>query len=375
MASKVGLYHCPEYDPQKIESILEEAFAENPEWLDGIKAGSRVFLKANLLLKKKPAEAVTTHPALVEAVSRILRKRGARVCIGDSPGGPYLLSRLKSIYRVCGMEEAARRSDAELNLDLSERHVSFPDGKVAKAFDLITPVVEADIVISLPKLKTHQMTKFTGAVKNHFGIIPGLKKADYHIKMPELLDFSEVLVDLALCVKAHLHIMDGIVGMQGHGPSAGDPVQVGAILISQDPFALDVAALELVKIPPQSVPTVLCAGKRGLAGSLQDVELVGRELSQWRVPPFVAPSIRNNARFLVVPEFIHRALRPKPHFLKEKCVRCGECVTCCPAKALIIENGPPQVDLEACIRCFCCQELCPQKAVIVKRHPVGRLLE
>lgn len=374
MQSKVGLYHCAKYDPSLIEELLEKAFSEQPQWLAAIKPNQKVFLKLNLLLKKKPAEAVTTHPALVEAVTRILQRRGAQVTIGDSPGGPYLASRMKNIYKACGIEEIAQRTGAQLNFDLSERHVSFPQGKVAKAFDLITPVVEADIVISLPKLKTHQMTKYTGAVKNHFGTIPGLKKADYHIKMPELLDFSEMLVDLALCVKPQLHIMDGIVGMQGHGPSAGEPVQVGALLVSTDPFALDVTALELVKISPHTVPTVVCAQQRGLVSSLLEIEVIGSPWETWKLQPFVAPSVRSHARFPIVPEFIHRSLRPRPHFVVDKCVRCGDCVACCPAKALVIKGGPPQLDLNACIRCFCCQELCPQKAVVVKRNPLGRFL-
>lgn len=375
MQSKVGLYHCVKYDPDLIEEVLEKAFAVNPQWLDSVKPNHKVFLKLNLLLKKKPAEAVTTHPAVIEAVTRILQRRGAQVIIGDSPGGPYLASRMRSIYRVCGIEEVALRTGAQLNLDLSEQHVVFPQGKAAKAFDLITPVVEADFIISLPKLKTHQMTKYTGAVKNHFGTIPGLKKADYHIKMPELLIFSEMLVDLALCVKPQLHIMDGIVGMQGHGPSAGDPVQVGAILVSTDPFALDVTALELVKIPPLTVPTVVCAQRRGLVSSLQEIEVVGSTLEEWNLKPFQAPSVRNHARFPIVPEFLHRSLRPRPHFLADKCVRCGDCVACCPAKALVIKDGLPQFDTTTCIRCFCCQELCPQKAVVIKRNPLGRFLD
>jgi len=166
LVSKVGLYHCLEYDSVKIENILEEAFARQPEWLAAIQPQMTVFLKLNLLLKKRPEEAVTTHPALLEAVVRILQKRGARVIMGDSPGGPYLLSRMKNIYKACGIEEVAEKTGAELNLDLSERHVSYGAGQVAKAFDLITPVVEADAVISLPKLKTHQSPKFPGTGKN-----------------------------------------------------------------------------------------------------------------------------------------------------------------------------------------------------------------
>lgn len=371
---KVGLYHCDTYDPKVIENLLEKSLQEQPEWLDNLKPNMKVLLKLNLLLKKKPEEAALTHPALVEAMASILIKRGAKVIICDSPGGPYNAARLKAIYRAIGLEEVAARTGAELNYDLREQHIEFPEGHVLKAFDLLSPIVEADLVINLPKLKTHQMTKYTGAVKNLFGSIPGLKKADYHLKMPALDSFCGMLVDLALCVKPQLHIMDGIVAMEGHGPSAGNPVAVGAILVSQDPFALDVAALELVKIPPRTVPTVNVAKKRGLVSSLEEIEIVGSPLEEWNIVPLVAPKIGDYARFSQVPEFVERALRPKPKFVAAKCVGCGECVRCCPAEAMVIKDGLPQVDLDLCIRCFCCQELCPQKAVVVKRNPLGRFL-
>ena len=324
-------------------------------------------------MKKKPEEAVTTHPAVVEAVARLLRDRDAIVIIGDSPGGPYLPGRLKSIYRVCGIEGVALRTGAILNYDVSETVVSFPEGRVTRSFHVINPVLEADYVISLSKLKTHVMTKFTGAAKNLFGTIPGLRKADYHLKMPRVNDFSEMLIDLALCVKPALNIMDGIVAMEGKGPSGGKPRQVGALLVSDDPFALDVVALNLVGIPPETVPTVARAKARGLVYDLSQVEIYG-DLSQWSIKPFEAPKISGNVKF-PVPDLITSALRPKPVFLRDMCVGCGDCVANCPPQALKIKDGYPSVSLEKCIRCFCCQELCPRKAVEIKRNPLGRLLE
>lgn len=375
MPSLVGLYRCEKYDPIYIEEVLESAFEANQQWLSDIKQGTTVFLKLNLLLKKKPEEAVTTHPALIEALVRILQKKGAIITLGDSPGGPYLPSRLKSIYRTCGIEKVAEKTGAELNYDVEETHVPFPEGKVSKSFQIISPVLKADKVISLPKLKTHMMTKYTGAVKNQFGVIPGLKKADYHLKMHKIEAFSNMLIDLSLCVNPALHIMDAVIGMEGNGPSGGIPRKVGALIISSDPFALDVAALKLVKIRADLVPTVKGAVSRGLVGTMRQVAITGNSMEEWDIPPFLVPKISDNVRF-PIPEFITRPLRPKPYFLADKCIECGDCADNCPPRALrLTGQGKPQLDLKSCIRCFCCQELCPKQAVVVKRNPLGRILE
>lgn len=373
MKKKVGIYSCQTYDVKLIEEILERALQDNTEWLKEIKQGTTVFLKLNLLLKKKPEEAVTTHPALVEAVVRVLQKRGARVIIGDSPGGPYIETRLRNIYRVSGLKSVADKTGAELNEDVGEVQVAFPEGEVSKSFPLMAPLISADFVISLPKLKTHMMTKYTGAVKNLFGTIPGLKKVDYHLKMPKLQNFCDMLIDLALCIKPVLHIMDAVWGMEGNGPSGGNPRKIGAVLISQDPFALDVAALSLVGIEPLTVPTVERAKLRGLPASLDEFELVGDSLDNLKIRGFLTPKISGNVNF-PVPEFINRFLRPKPVFIKEKCRLCGECVQNCPPKALVLGKNIPEVNLALCIRCFCCQELCPHRAVVIKRNLLGNFL-
>jgi uncharacterized protein (DUF362 family) len=357
---------CNEYNVEKIRAILEEVFASNPSWLDGFTPGSKVFLKLNLILKREPQGAATTHPALVEAVVRFFQDRQMTVIIGDSPGGPYIVSLLKSVYKGCGIEEVARRTGAILNYDVTEKTMGFPSGKVAKSIPVISPVVDVDKVVSMPKLKTHMMMKYTGAVKNLFGVIPGMKKPDYHLKMPVVQDFADLLIDIALCVKPSLHIMDGIVGMEGHGPSRGEVRDVGALLISDDPFAMDVVATSLVGIDPYSVPTIAGSLQRGLVGDLSEIDVWGKQLADWHVRPFNTPKIKDKVNF-PIPEFMSNLIRPRPVFLKEKCAACGECVRYCPPKALSLKEGAPVVDLKVCIRCFCCQELCPKGAVKVRR--------
>ena len=370
MKSKVGLFSCNTYDPLLIQETLEEAFAKNPEWLKDFN-GKKVYLKLNLLMKKKPEDAVTTNPAVVEAVVRILQNLKAEVTIGDSPGGPYIPASLKSIYRVCGIEKVAESTGANLNYDVSEEKVAFMAGKVVKSFVLTSPVMAADKVISISKLKTHMMAKYTGAVKNLFGTIPGLNKVGYHLRMPNVDDFCDMLVDLALCVYPSLNIMDAITAMEGDGPSAGQPRQVGALLVSADPFALDVAALSLVKIEPGTVPTVARAKIRGLAARLEDIEIVGDTLGDLQIEGFKTPKIKGHVRF-PIPDILERAIRPRPVFIRSKCLGCGDCAVNCPPGAIKLEQGFPNVDLTACIRCFCCHELCPHNAIEIKRSLFAR---
>jgi len=372
-------YRCEEYSLAKIEYLIEKSISD----LGGIEKfvlhGERIFLKMNLLMKKKPEEAVTTHPLVVEAVVNILQRAGAEVTLGDSPGGPFTAGSLQRIYRATGMEAVALKTGAKLNFDTSEVEVSFPEGKLVKRFTLCRAMVEADKLVSLSKLKTHQMMRYTGAVKVLFGAIPGLLKVEFHMKMPALQDFADMLVDLALCVKPVLHVIDGIVGMEGHGPSSGDPRFAGSIFVGTDPFALDWAALRLMNIEPLSVPTVRSAWTRGIFREESEPFWLGDELIPVE-PPFVAPEIHNQVRFrlfkkVFLPTFITESLRPKPEFSREICVGCGDCARNCPPQVITLVNNFPEVDLNNCIRCFCCQELCPHKAVRVRRSILGRLMK
>jgi len=370
--AKVAIVNCLEYNIEQVTEQLTRGLGLIGGWEQFIKPGDKVFLKLNLLMKKRPEEAVTTHPVLVEAVTKKLLELGTQVVIGDSPGGPFTVWSLKSIYKAAGIEEVARRTGAQLNYDTTGVNVAFPQGKIIKNFQLCKAMVEGVKIISLSKLKTHQMTKFTGAVKVLFGAVPGLQKAEYHLKMPKVSDFCDMLIDLVLCVNPVLHIMDGIVGMEGHGPSAGSPRKVGKLIISTNPFALDWAALDVVGIKQTTVPTVNQALKRGIYPGPDKGDFVGDSIEPL-TPPFKAPEISGEVRF-PVPGFISDYLRPKPVFSPEICIGCGECTRHCPPKALVLENNFPKLNLAQCIRCFCCQELCPHKAVQVKRSALGKLL-
>ncbi|MDK2823375.1 MAG: hypothetical protein PWQ67_279 [Clostridia bacterium] len=370
--SKVAVINCTEYEFDKVSMEFKRGISLLGGWQQYIKPGDKVFLKLNLLMKKRPEEAVTTHPVVVEAVTKELLALGARVIIGDSPGGPFTVRALQNIYKATGIQEVAEKTGAELNFNVEGLDVRFPEGKIIKKFHLCKAMVEADKIISISKLKTHQMTKFTGAVKVLFGAIPGLNKAEYHLKMPNINDFSNMLIDLALCVNPVLHIMDGIVGMEGHGPSAGNPRQVGKLFLSTNPFALDWVALHVVGIRPKTIPTVSLAAKRNIYHGPDNGDFIGDKIETIN-PPFNAPEISGEVKF-PLPKFISDYLRPKPMFSPEVCIGCGQCAQHCPPKAIKIRNNFPDLNLQECIRCFCCQELCPHKAVEIKRSFLSKLL-
>ena len=369
MPAKVILKYCPDYT-MNVEQHLREGLSELGGMSAFVKPGQKVLLKVNLLMKKRPEEAVTTHPSVVEAVVHLVQEAGGIPIIGDSPGGPYTVNALRAIYARSGLSEVAERTGAILNEDVGQTTIQCPEGKLVRSLTLTNCVLEADVVIPLSKLKTHGMMTFTGGVKILFGVIPGLLKAEYHLKMFKVQDFADLLVDIATYVKPALSIMDGVVGMEGDGPSAGKPRNIGALILSTDPFALDVVAADLIGLKPEKVPTIMAARLRGLTSRLNELQLTGDSRTLWRIQGFVIPKAVS-ANFLdmsplprSVNTFILNRVRPRPIFEHATCVGCSDCANNCPAKAITMnEQQRPVVDLEGCIRCFCCQELCPHQSV------------
>ena len=379
--NRVAIQQCRTYHPQTVYESIQSTVKALGGLSTFISPGQRVFIKPNLLMGKHPEEAVTTHPSVVAAVARLVNEIGAHPVIGDSPGGPFNPTLLKSLYRKTGMMDAARETGAELNYDTSEVEVDNPSGKILKSFTVCQAMVKADAIIALPKLKTHGMMTYTGAVKLMFGAVPGMKKIEYHYRLPDVASFAEALIDIILWARPALQIMDGVVGMEGAGPSGGTPREVGIIAASANPFSLDAVCCHLAGIPLQRVPTVAEAIDRGLPGaSLQQVKL-GQPVDRFILGrPFELPPSAAGVDFSShLPGFLgawlKKALRPRPEFVPKTCTGCSHCVEHCPSKALTIAKGQvPTVDLDTCIRCFCCQELCPQQAVTIRRSPLARLI-
>ena len=347
------------------------------------KPGMHVLLKPNLLSKHAPGAAVTTHPDVLEGVILALQKRGVNeITVADSPGGPYTKAGLSSLYKTCGLTAVCEETGAELYTDFEsgERAVN---GALVKRFTLLKPVLNCDYLLNLPKFKTHVLTGLSGAVKNLFGCVPGMAKAEFHMRFSEREHFGQMLVDLCECVKPNLTLVDGLLGMEGDGPAGGEAREVGLLLAGTDPYSLDLAICRYMGLPPSRVPTLSAAAKNGLAAeSFDESLLLGSEAAKEPVPNFKAPrSYTGRVDFSnQLPAFLQplmvwgvNLVSPRPVVNKKKCIGCGKCAEACPAKVISLENSKAHIHKKNCIRCFCCHEMCPVKAIDLRRVPLFRL--
>lgn len=379
--SLVVLVPCGSYDRETVAAAVRRGMELAEQ--DGPAAGpdEKILIKPNLLRGAAPEKAVTTHPSVLAGVIRYLQETGRmNLSYGDSPAlmAPDRAAKesgLAEIAESCGIPEADFTSCVR---------VENAAGHVAKELHLSKAVADCDAVISVCKMKTHAMMRITGGVKNGYGYIQGRNKTVGHMKYPNYDRFAAMLADINLYVKPRLHVMDGIVAMEGNGPASGDPVRMGLLLFSKDPVAMDSVFCRLVRLDPKLVATNTIGERYGLGtwreenlrvltpegpASMEDV------VGKYGKPDFRV--YRGPARPRVT-EFLGNVLSPalsKPFIQKDKCVRCGVCVEACPVEggAVTFANGkdrPPVYDYKKCIRCFCCQEMCPQKAIAVKR-PLG----
>jgi len=383
MGKKVGIVRCASYDPQEVYGALKKA-VELSDSLDV--AGKTVLLKPNILSDSPPEKAITTHPVFVEAAIRLVREKGAsRILVGDSPG----LQMPGFSGKVSGIGEAARKNGAEwIDFTKGKTEVPCPEGKVTKSFTLTQAVLEADVIISLPKLKTHQLMQYTGAMKNIFGLVPSLAKSPFHARFPGREAFAAMIVDLNLAVKPAFAFMDAIVGMEGNGPAAGNPRQIGLVMASSNLLALDIAATQIMGYPPAETPVnkEALSRKRWLS-SIEEIEYPGFSPSDLQIPDFVKiPFKTSSSQFLdfILPKPIKRwkdSFAPGPEINHQICVRCGDCKRICNSQAISMAGNDNSsieprivIDYRRCIRCFCCHEICPAKAIEVKKKPQNHSL-
>lgn len=371
----VAVVRCKTYDVEAVKPALEEAL-NAVNGLDFVMPGMKIIIKPNLVSFKKPDAAATTHPALLEALVEMLLARGADVTIGDSPGGPHSLPLLNRVYAATGMDRLEKLG-AKLNRNMNEKTVDFHEGKVLKNFTYTEYLDEADAIIDFCKLKSHGMLGMSAAVKNLFGTIPGLKKPEVHYKFQNDAEFADMLVDLNEYFKPRLAICDAVVGMEGNGPTAGTPRQIGAIIASKSTYYADVVGAELIGMNIDGLPTLQAAYERGFApASSKNLRVYG-DIRALTVDDFKAPPVRGLSfmRKGNVLHFISKAaLEHKPTLKKRLCIGCGECARMCPAKAIKMKNKKPHINREKCIRCFCCQEFCPRAAMVAHRPLAAKVL-
>ncbi len=372
MDNKVYIVACMDY--AEIEEKLSALIHSMGGMQRFAKRGENIVLKVNLLREAKPEAAVSTHPSLVAAVARLAKEEGAKPIIADSPGGGYRYSAktLDKIYRTCGMHQAARQAGIEVNWDTTSRPVSYAEGRLIKHFDIITPVNKAQAVFNLCKMKTHVFTGMTGAVKNIFGVIPGLTKPGYHAKLHDVQRFAGMLLDLAGYVSPRLTLMDAVVAMEGDGPGAGDPRPVGLLLGSKNPLALDVVAGEIMNLDRTKNPIIVEAERRGLEPNrIEDIEIIGADLADVKVPDFKQPQTSTRRFGLDPAPWYQRMIEPiykneftvRPKVMWHRCIACGTCIEGCPVEAISFVKERAFIDDDKCIRCYCCHEVCPEEAI------------
>ncbi len=378
---KVALARASSYGDGEIYDALIRLFEQLGGIESHIKNGSRVFVKVNLVRDMKPEKCGTTHPAVVKALCLLLKEKcGAFVTVGDSSGGPYTKVFMESCYRITQMKDACDQSGAALNDDYG---YSLEDigGKVLKRVEIISAFLKADAVINVGKLKTHGFTGYTGCVKNLYGLIPGRIKAETHGKFPHLYDFTDCIIDLERYARKRvkLHLLDAVIGMEGKGPTNGQPRFMGFLTASKSAYAADIAGVSLFD-DPYTMPVIKRAVERGIIEKdALDVDCDFDLLKQNFIPDFdkvrvVYKNITGMPKWLSA--LTKKLTTQKAVIDGSKCKSCGRCIDHCPQKTISKDKeGKAKITQSNCIRCYCCQELCPFDAVILKKPFTHRFIK
>jgi uncharacterized protein (DUF362 family)/Pyruvate/2-oxoacid:ferredoxin oxidoreductase delta subunit len=366
--AKVSIVRCADYKQHGVEGAVKIAV----ELLGGIekfvRPGSKVLIKPNLLSARAPEEGVNAHPEVIRAVARIIKTITPHVLLGDSPGG-WGLKDIDEVYEKAGIKRVC--------LEENIRLVKFDKAVMMDGFPIASIIKEADAIISIPKMKSHATTILTGAVKNMFGAVVGLHKAQCHLKAPLPRDFAPMLAHVHSLVRPALSIMDGIVGMDGEGPAAGRLRNFGVILASGDAVALDAVFAEMAGIDHRKVLTTQEAQKRHCGiGGLDMIEVVGEKIEDVKIEHFRLP--KSSVLFNLPKPIFNagvKALKLCPHIKKDQCRCCGLCFKICPKSAIKkSDTGEYRVDIRDCICCFCCYEVCPYKAITLKKSLMARII-
>jgi len=375
--SKVAIIGCDVYDEEQVY----EAVRTGIDLVGGISSfvnpGERIVLKPNVLLGADPRRCISTHPSVLKAVGRKLQEAAAIALYGDSPGfGGCRINMRRARLKATADELGISMADFERG-----RVVTHTRALLNRKFVVANGVLDSDGMISLSKLKTHGLTRFTGAIKNQFGCVPGMQKSQFHMKLADPYDFATMLVDLTTLIMPRLYIMDGIMAMEGNGPRSGKPKKLSVLLISTDPVALDAVACRIIDLSPEFVPTSAPGEKSGLGTyHRENIEVVGDNVQSFVVEDFdVVRKPPVSVKSGIIRTFLKNQICPRPVIDEALCTSCGTCVKVCSVDPKAVnwhpgdESRPPTLNYNRCIRCFCCHELCPEGAITIRDTLLGRI--
>jgi uncharacterized protein (DUF362 family)/NAD-dependent dihydropyrimidine dehydrogenase PreA subunit len=355
--SKV-MIHPASYE--NVREAVDRAFELFPLEL----RGKKVLIKPNVLRASEAREGIVTHPTVLRAVVDKVETMGpAAIVVGDNPG-LFSYGANEASFEQTGLMEAAKGYYQNIGLDSIK--VDFnPDFMPRVSLSRI--IQEADVIISLPKFKTHGLTVVTGAIKNSYGFLPGAQKAKLHQAAGSPERFHEMVVDVFRLRVPDFFLVDAVVGMEGNGPASPDLREVGLILASDNAVALDAVIATMMGCKPGLLRFLKKAKELGLGDyDLEQIEVVGelKPLPDFKLPPLGGEAVLQNE---AVQSLICQKAQLRPQADPELCTGCGTCVEQCPVSALSMgEEDRPQVDADTCITCFCCQEICPEKAVTLR---------
>lgn len=342
-----------DYSGPSMDAAIERVF----DYYDPVIKGKSVLVKPNIAAQCRVEKAATTHPAVVGAVIRALKKREAgKIMVGDNPG-PTAYGINERCAKVTGILDAA--GECFINLKKRPVHIDI-DSSLVDSVQISSEFFECDYVINLPKLKSHCHAYLTGAVKNMYGILVGGEKARLHVIGTDPFKFAEILVDIYCSRKPDLNIMDAVICMEGNGPTNGSPKFAGRIIAGTNGFAVDAVAAGVAGYEITRIKTLEVAKKRGLwSGDLDSVEIEGEFplIKKFRRP-------LSFGSFAIFNKYMMPFVANLPRIDKGRCSRCGLCVKQCPVNACSFYDGKfPAIDRVLCIRCYCCQEFCPNDAI------------
>lgn len=359
----VFIHKCELYDENLLDIVIDNIFNEM-KLNEKITKGMNVVLKPNLLAIRDEKTATTTHHLFTKCIAKKVISLGAKCTICDSPPGKYSSKGLSKVYEKLGYNEVEDLG-AILNLDTTSKLVNIK-GKLVKNIEIISPILNADLVINLPKLKTHAMMNLTCAVKNLFGIVPGERKAEIHSLYPDYDGFANAIIDISNFVKNQVTIVDSIYSMEGNGPNSGTPRHTGLLFASYNQFELDYILSKVIKLKLEDAYTVKNSIERGLLTNLKDIQIVGEKFEDVIMQDFKLPDTISRKTFTRAFK-LTKFIKPYPTFDSKKCIRCKLCIDRCPVHALELKNNKVVLkDKNKCIRCFCCSEHCPVHAVGIR---------